>query len=130
MRQIRFSTLLRAAFLVAALLTTPGCKTMTADATVCNVIKDGSFAVATFGCMKISDLPARDLCTKAALAGSLLAQQACLARLAKEGLSPPETGDPLAPEDLEVHRDAQAIIDEWRALESPSQQAPPGAQTR
>lgn len=109
------------------LLATSGCKTLMGDPTMCGVIKDGSFAVGTFGCMKIQDLPARDLCTKAALAGSLIAHQACLMKLAQAGTPMPEIGDPMSPEDQQIHDDAQAIINEWRRLESPSQFTPPAA---
>lgn len=106
--------------MVALMLSTTGCKTFLTDASMCDAIKDGSFAVATFGCMKISDMPARDVCTKAGLAGALLAKQACLTKLAQKGTTGPEIGDPADPKDAELMRDASAIIDEWRALESPS----------
>lgn len=121
-------------YLIAAsaalcLTTLSGCKTLLADASMCDAIKDGSFAVATFGCMRINDLPARDMCTKAGLAGALLARQACLAKLAKNGTTGPEIGDPVSPKDAEVYHDARAIVDEWKALDTPSQRTRAGAPT-
>lgn len=86
---------------------------------MCDAIKDGAFAVGTFGCLKIQDLPTRDLCTKASLAGALVARTACLARLAAGATPAAEVGDPMSPEDAAVLRDAEAIIGEWKALELP-----------
>lgn len=118
-------------FAVTTTLLLSGCKTftsLTADPSSCEMIKDGSFAVGTFGCMKIQDLPSRDLCTKAALAGSLLARQACLTHLVKTGSSA-EIGDPPDPRDREVLQDARAILQEWESLESPSHVTQPTAPT-
>lgn len=104
-------------------MATEGCATFskTAGPELCDVIKDGTFAVGSFGCMKIQEMATRDICMKASLAGALVARSACLARLAA-GTQMPEIGDPLAPEDAAFKRDAQAIIDEWKALEMPPNQ--------
>lgn len=110
--------------LLTLAITSAGCKTlqsMVNDPSMCDAIKEGSFAVATFGCMRIDDLPSRDACTKAGLAGALLAKQACLAKLAKDGnQAAPEIGDPMDPKDAETYREAHALINEWKALESPA----------
>lgn len=96
-----------------------GCATMRLDAAACDALKDGTFAVGTFGCMKIQEPSARDVCTKAALAGALVARAACIAKLTAGQGPIIETGDPKTPEDAALEQDARAIVDEWRALEYP-----------
>jgi hypothetical protein len=86
---------------------------------MCDAIKDSVFAVGTFGCLKVADLPTREICQKAALAGALMAKAACITRLGVGAGLPPEVGDPEAPEDMAFRKDAEAIVDEWKALDKP-----------
>lgn len=101
------------------LLMAQGCATLKPTPELCDTLKESVFAVGTFGCMKVQDSASKDICLKAALAGALVARAGCLAKLAAG--QAPEVGDPLSPEDAALTADAEAIVNEWKALEQPRQ---------
>lgn len=82
----------------------------------CSALRDGAFAVASYGCMRISEPAARDACTKAGLAASLLAYTTCL-KESGSNVATLETGDPPCDAEEAVLADARAIIAEYEALE-------------
>lgn len=114
--RLHVSRFLPAILLITILASGAGCSAAQKPF-ACSAIRDGAFAVATYGCLRIGDAGARDACTKAGLAASLLAFQTCMKEAGTAAVA--EIGDPIEGADIAAIADARAIIAEYAALEGP-----------